>query len=89
MSNEDRTGGRETKTVLAIPVRAYEIAQYGSASGSFLDKAAVPNPCALAKTRQSLTLASSSLMALNSQGYHSSQYPNIWCALPKFHFAIT
>lgn len=47
MSREDRTGGRAHKTVLTIPVREYEIAQYGSASGSFLDKAAVPNPCAL------------------------------------------
>ena len=42
------TGTEQTKDP-NIPVRPYAIAQNGSASGSFADSAAVPNPCALQK----------------------------------------
>lgn len=41
------TVGTEQMREPKIPVRAYAMAQKGSASGSFADNAAVPSPCAL------------------------------------------
>lgn len=57
MSNEVRTGGIAHKIVLTIPVSAYAMAQKGRASGSFPANAAVPNPCALCNSRQTLSMS--------------------------------
>lgn len=53
-----RTAGIEHKMEPKIPVRAYAIAQNGSASGSFADNAAVPNPWALYLNTKNVILIS-------------------------------
>ena len=46
-SKDCLTIGIQQKTEQNMPVKAYAMAQKGSASGSFAESAAVPNPCAL------------------------------------------